>query len=380
MNGPKFRHPEVEETAVLSPGSDRPPLLPGDILSELLPSQGTVRNFLETVALHPLDQESQRAAGEAAALAAMGEVYGIDSDQLLVGYRSVHGAVDAAGGIERLSEPHPDIPQDAGAAAFFDVDNTLVQGASIFLFGAGLARRGFFDYRELAGMLWKQVKFRVSGSEDPGDIAEAREQALAFIKGHRVDDTLAMAEEIFDEIIGDRVYSGTRELADLHLQAGQEVWLVTAAPVQLAQVIARRLGLTGALGTVAEVEDGKFTGRLVGDILHGPGKKHAVAALAASSGLDLSRCAAYSDSANDVPMLSMVGSAVAINPDRRLRRVAEERGWSVRDYRRLRRTMFTAARWGIAAAGTGASAAGGYVAWKMLRGRASRSAPVNSNS
>ena len=357
---------------MLTPGSDRPPLLPGDILSELLPSQGTVRNFLETVALHPLDQESQRAAGEAAALAAMSEVYGIESDELLVGFRSVHGAVDAAGGAEKLSEPSPDIPQDVGAAAFFDVDNTLVQGASIFLFGAGLARRGFFDYRELAGMLWKQIKFRVSGSEDPDDIAGAREQALAFIKGHHVDDTRAMAEEIFDEIIGDRVYSGTRELADLHLQSGQEVWLVTAAPVQLAQIIARRLGLTGALGTVAEVEDGVFTGRLVGDILHGPGKKHAVAALAASSGLDLSRCAAYSDSANDVPMLSMVGTAVAINPDRRLRRVAQERGWPIRDYRRLRRTMFIAARWGVMAIAAGGSAAGGYLAWTQLRARRAR--------
>ncbi|MFC3849239.1 HAD family hydrolase [Corynebacterium hansenii] len=352
-----------------SPGSDLPSLLPGDILSELLPSHGNVRHFLETVALQPLDPESQRAAGEAAALTAMSEVYGIGSDELLVGYRSVHGAAESAGGRERLSDPHPDIPQDNGAAAFFDVDNTLVQGASIFLFGAGLARRGFFDYRELAGMLWKQIKFRVSGSEDAVDIADTREQALAFIKGHDVDETVAMAEEIFDEIIGDRVYAGTRELANLHLQAGQEVWLVTAAPVQLAQVIAKRLGLTGALGTVAEVEGGAFTGRLVGDILHGPGKKHAVAALSASSGLDLSRCTAYSDSANDVPMLSMVGSAVAVNPDRRLRRIAEERGWSIRDYRKLRHTMFTAARWGGLASGVGATAAGGYLAWNGLRSR-----------
>ena len=355
-----------------NPGSDRPPLLPGDILAELIPSHGNVRHFLETVALHPLDQESQRAAGEAAALAALGELYGIDSDELLVGFRSVHGAAHAAGGIDRLSEPHPDIPLDAGAAAFFDVDNTLVQGASIFLFGAGLARRGFFDRGELAGMLWKQIKFRVSGSENPEDVAEAREQALAFVKGHRVDDTVEMAEEIFDEIIGDRVYGGTRELADLHLQAGQEVWLVTAAPVQLAQVIAKRLGLTGALGTVAEVEDGVFTGRLVGDILHGPGKKHAVAALAASSGLDLSRCAAYSDSVNDVPMLSMVGTAVAINPDRRLRRVATERGWSIRDYRRLRRNVLTVARWTVAAGSVSAATAGAYLAWTMLRSRRDR--------
>lgn len=353
-----------------TPGSDRHTLLPGDILMELLPSHGNVRNFLENVALQPLDQESQRAAGEAAALAAMSGVYGIGSDELIVGYRSVSGAVDAAGGLRRLSEPHPDIPVDAGVAAFFDVDNTLVQGASIALFGAGLARRGFFDVRDLATILWKQLKFRVSGSEDPGDIADAREQALAFIKGKSVAETIDLAEEIFEEIIGERVYGGTREFAELHLQAGQEVWLVTAAPVQLAQVIARHLGLTGALGTVAEVEDGVFTGRLVGDILHGPGKKHAVAALAASSGLDLSRCFAYSDSANDLPMLSMVGTAVAVNPDRRLRRIAGERDWAIRDYRRVRSTILSAARHWMAIAGAGASVAAAALVWRRWRGRA----------
>ncbi len=179
-----------------------------------------------------------------------------------------------------------------------------------------------------------------------------------------------LAEQIFDDKIAERLYLGTRELAELHLQAGQEVWLVTATPVQLAQVIARRMGLTGALGTVAEVEDGKFTGRLVGDILHGPGKKHAVAALAASAELDLARCTAYSDSANDIPMLSMVGTAVAINPDRRLRHHANEQGWAIRDYRHVRTATLATLRWALiasaaAAAGVAVTAVGvvGKRAW-----------------
>ena len=101
----------------------------------------------------------------------------------------------------------------------------------------------------------------------------------------------------------------------MHLDAGQQVWLVTATPYELAATIATRLGLTGALGTVAESVDGVFTGRLVGDILHGAGKAHAVRSLAIREGLNLRRCTAYSDSFNDVPMLSLVGTAVAINPD-----------------------------------------------------------------
>lgn len=97
------------------------------------------------------------------------------------------------------------------------------------------------------------------------------------------------------------------------------MWLVTATPYELAEIIARRLGLTGALGTVAESVDGVFTGRLVGDILHGLGKAHAVRSLAIREGLNLRRCTAYSDSINDVPMLSLVGTAVAVNPDGKLR-------------------------------------------------------------
>ncbi|WP_115598053.1 HAD family hydrolase [Corynebacterium amycolatum] len=321
---------------------------PIDMLGDLASSQGNVRNFLEQIVLAPLNDEAQEEAGTAAAanaLEALGEVYDVGGEELATGFRSVAGAEDAAGGARVLSQPIPGVERDQGAAAFFDVDNTLVQGASIFLFAMGLVERGFIKKRDLAGMIWKQLKFRISGAENAADVAKAREQALEFFAGHDVDEMVKLGEEIFEEKISDRVYQGTRDLAELHIQAGQEVWLVTATPVQLAQVIAKHIGLTGALGTVAEVKDGKFTGRLVGDILHGPGKKHAVAALAASSGLDMSRCTAYSDSANDIPMLSMVGTAVAINPDRKLRNYAQKMGWTIYDYRHFRSVTFATMRW-----------------------------------
>src|SRR3712207_9363881 len=85
--------------------------------------------------------------------------------------------------------------------------------------------------------------------------------------------------------------------------------------------------------TVAEVVDGRYTGRLVGELMHGPAKAEAVLALSEREGLDLSRCTAYSDSANDLPMLSLTGTAVAVNPDTELRAVARARGWTIRDYR-----------------------------------------------
>jgi HAD superfamily hydrolase (TIGR01490 family) len=237
-------------------------------------------------------------------------------------------------------------PPDLTAAAFFDVDNTLVQGSSLVHFARGLAARKFFTYGDLARFGYAQAKFQLTGKENSDDVAAGRRKALAFIEGRRTSELEEVGDEIYDEIIADKIWPGTRALAQMHLDAGQQVWLVTATPYELAATIASRLGLTGALGTIAESVDGVFTGRLVGEILHGVGKAHAVRQLAIREGLNLKRCTAYSDSFNDVPMLSLVGTAVAINPDAALRDVARERGWEVRDFRTARK----AARIGVPSA------------------------------
>jgi HAD superfamily hydrolase (TIGR01490 family) len=271
--------------------------------------------------------------------------------------RSVLAGEAAAASAEVESALTP--PLDAEAAAFFDVDNTVMQGASIFHLARGLHRRKFFTTREILGAAWKQTYFRVVGVEDPRHVADARASALGFIAGHTVTEIRELGEEIFDEAMADRIWPGTRALAQMHLDEGQRVWLVTAAPIEIAQTIARRLGLTGALGTVAEHEDGVYTGRLVGDMLHGPAKGEAVRALAAREGLDLRRCSAYSDSYNDLPMLSLVGDPCAINPDWRLRAHARERGWRIRDYRTGRKALRAGVVVGaVAGAVTGAAAAG----------------------
>lgn len=255
---------------------------------------------------------------------------------------------------------------DVRAAAFFDLDNTVMQGAALFHFGRGLYKRDFFEKRELARFAWQQVYFRMAGSENAGHMADVRSSALSIVKGHRVSELTEIGEEIYDEYMAGRIWPGTRALAQAHLDAGQKVWLVTAAPVETATIIARRLGLTGALGTVAESVDGVYTGRLVGEPLHGPAKAEAVRALASAEDLELERCAAYSDSANDIPMLSLVGYPYAINPDSRLRGHARELGWRLRDYRTARK----AAKVGIpAAAGVGAVAGGAAAAVAMQRRR-----------
>ncbi|HET7349516.1 MAG TPA: HAD-IB family hydrolase [Marmoricola sp.] len=258
-----------------------------------------------------------------------------------------------------------DVEADPTSAAFFDVDNTVMQGASIFHLARGLHKREFFTTREILGAAWKQAYFRVIGVEDPEHVAEARASALSFIAGHTVAELESLGEEIFDESMAHRIWPGTRALAQLHLDQGQRVWLVTAAPIEIATIIARRLGLTGALGTVAEHVDGVYTGKLVGEMLHGPAKAVAVRELADRFGLDLARCSAYSDSYNDLPMLEAVGDPCAINPDHRLREHSRRQGWRIRDYRTGRK----AARVGLFTAALAGAAAGTVAAGTAIRRR-----------
>ncbi len=230
----------------------------------------------------------------------------------------------------------------------------MMMGASLFWFAPGLAARKYFTGRDVASFVWQQAKFRIAGSESAVDMHTVRDNALAFIAGRPVS-------EIVDGRRGDLRRADGRPDLGRHPGARpaaprrrQRVWLVTATPIELADIIARRLGLTGALGTVSEVVDGRYTGRLVGELMHHEAKAQAVRALADREGLDLTRCTAYSDSSNDLPMLSLVGTAVAVNPDTELKAVARSRGWVVKDFRTGRK----AARIGVPTLGAAASAAG----------------------
>lgn len=284
-------------------------------------------------------------ATPAATLGDVAEQRNLKSRSILAGQ-----AAAAASEVETALRPK----QDPTTAAFFDVDNTVMQGASIFHLARGLHKRKFFTTRDILSATWQQLYFRLAGVEDPEHIAKARSSALAFIAGHQARELRELSEEIFDENMALRIWPGTRALAQWHLDRGHRVWLVTAAPVEIASVIARRLGLTGALGTVAEQKDGIYTGNLVGEMLHGDGKAVAVRELAEREGLDLERCYAYSDSSNDLPMLSLVGNACAINPDSTLRSHAKANGWRIREYRNRRRAALFSAK----VAGTGAVTAG----------------------
>jgi len=257
---------------------------------------------------------------------------------------ATRAAVDGPGACRAGSTGATGTGTTGGAAAFFDLDNTVVRGAALFHLAVGLWHRRFFTHRAILHGAWHQVRFRVSGAESSSGVETARDRLLTLIAGYPVADLQVITEEVVTGIVADSVWPGTVALAQAHIAAGEPVWLVTAAPVEVATTLALRLGLTGALGTVAESVDGHYTGRLIGEVLRGPAKAAAVGELAVAQGFDLARCSAYSDSSHDVPLLSMVGHPHAINPDRALRLLAGSKGWSVDDYRRGRRAVYRSAQ------------------------------------
>lgn len=225
-------------------------------------------------------------------------------------------------------------------AAFFDLDKTLVPGSSLFLLARGMYARDYYRVADMLRFGYQQLAFRVLGTERERGMESSKQKALEFVKGRHRDEFAALGHEIVEERILPRVYPDIAQVIRNHNEAGEQTFLVTAAPVELASVVAASLGMTGALGTESEIDDaGRYTGRLLGDILHGPEKAKAVQLLAHDKGLSLKDSHAYSDSINDLPLLESVGRPHAVNPDHQLRRIARARGWPVHELRTRRRAL-----------------------------------------
>ena len=220
--------------------------------------------------------------------------------------------------------------------AFFDVDNTITRGSTLYFLGKGMYNRGFFTKRDIGAWVLANIRFRMTGTEKSEVISRFQKAATDFIGGHDVKEIRIIGEQIYSEFVSPSIWQGTIELAKEHLSSGDEVWLVTASPEDFANLIAERLGFTGAIGTKAEVKYGKYTGNLNGKLLHGKEKAIAISELTKARGIDLKGCFAYSDSHNDLPLLSAVGHPRAINPDAKLRIIAFAQSWPVHDFRRLR--------------------------------------------
>ncbi len=226
------------------------------------------------------------------------------------------------------SEKQPKI-----AAAFFDVDNTLIRGSSSFLFGKAAFERKFFSRKDFWNFAWHQFRFIWRG-ESAKTLTSIKDRALGLIAGHKAEELAALTETVYNDYICPKLWPETVRLAKEHIAAGREVWLVTATPQEIAEVMAKRLGLTGGLGTIVERKDGILTGQLVGEALHGKAKRKAVKQLAKERRISLKKSFAYSDSHNDLPMLTAVGNPVCVNPDAILRIHAKAADWQILDFKK----------------------------------------------
>lgn len=244
----------------------------------------------------------------------------------------------------------------SNAAAFFDLDRTLISGASSFPFGVEAWRQGLATSSDVAKWAIAAVSFLIAGDKGDNALMDIRSEFLTRIEGSSVSELDQVGQAVLPKLVS-RVRPESRKLVSMHHEAGRDTWIVSASPHRIVDPLAASLSMTGAVGTEGEVVDGAFTGKLGGPFIYGPGKAQAIEKLASDRGYDLNLCYAYSDSISDLPMMELVGHPVAVNPDSELGAIARERGWPIVIF--ARKTKRAMAFSGVAA--LTASAAGiGY--------------------
>jgi HAD superfamily hydrolase (TIGR01490 family) len=259
-------------------------------------------------------------------------------------------AAEVAAAEARANGPHG--LSERPAAAFFDLDKTLMEGSSAFQFGRAAYRAGLLGRRQLISDAVANVQFRLRGATDEDTLA-LRHRISASLEGTRVRDLERLGAPVLALILP-RLYPQMLALAHEHQDAGRRAYIVTAASQELADLLAQVISFDGAIGSqISEVVDGVYTGQPAGLFAYRAGKAQAIEELAHREGLDLAASYAYSDSESDLPMLEAVGHPVAVNPDAKLAGIARERGWEILRFDRLSRRLKTAAALAAAAAAGG---------------------------
>lgn len=220
------------------------------------------------------------------------------------------------------------------AAAFFDLDKTIIARSSTLAFGKPLFRAGFVNRRTLAKAAIAQMSYVMFGA-DHDQMEMVRAQMLELTKGWDANELRRLAAESMEEVVAPLVYQEAIELIGHHRESGRPVVLISSSPEEIVRPLARFLGgIDEVIATRSKVgPDGTYTGE-VEFYAYGDGKVDAIRELAERDGIDLAASFAYSDSATDLPMLRIVGHPVAVNPDKELREVAEDEGWETREFAR----------------------------------------------
>jgi len=241
------------------------------------------------------------------------------------------------------------------AAAFFDLDKTLMAGSSGMQFARVATRHGVVGRRQLASWAVEHLRYRLRGTTDErtGEVLRVARELIAGVPARSIE---RMNPEVMAAILP-RAYPQMLDEVYAHQDAGRATFIVSAAGNGVVESLAAVLGMDGGIGTSYEIDgDGAFTGRFDGPFVYGPGKVEAMEAFAAAHGIDLAESFAYSDSLSDLPMLRAVGHPVVVNPDPALAELAREEGWQAMRFERLGRRLVALAVTVLATvAGFGAS-------------------------
>ena len=252
------------------------------------------------------------------------------------------------------------------AAAFFDLDKTILATSSALAFARPFYRGGLIGRSDVIRSAYAQFIFLASGA-DHDQMETMRRYMSDLVTGWDVAKVREIVAETIDVIIDPAVYDEAVALIEEHRAAGRDIVIISSSGTEVVEPIGERLGADVAIGTQLVVEDGRYTGEIL-FYAYGEGKAQAMRDLSDERGYDLAASYAYTDSVTDLPMLDAVGHPTAVNPDAELRRIATERDWPVVDFARpvsmrgrlsLEKRQAVAA--GAAAAAVSAAALG--IAW-----------------
>lgn len=224
--------------------------------------------------------------------------------------------------LESLLEAIDRAPGGDGVAAFFDMDGTVLAGFTAFVFAQERLRK---PARADIGVAALALRYQLGKATFP-ELITASARALA---GETIEDATALAAKLFRSTIAGMIYPESRALMAAHRSKGHRVILLSAATNLQVGHVADDLGVDAVLcNHLSVTSDGVLTGEVAEPLIHGRGKAEAAANYASEHGLDLSDAFFYSDGVEDVPFLDEVGHPQPLNPDKKLARVAKERGWS----------------------------------------------------
>jgi HAD superfamily hydrolase (TIGR01490 family) len=217
-------------------------------------------------------------------------------------------------------------------AAFFDLDKTVISRSSSLALTRPMYKAGLVSRSTLLKGAYAQLVYLLVGADDK-KMDRVKDGMLALTRGWDKDQVETIIREALAELIDPYIYLEALDLMELHQALGRKVFIVSSSAQEVVRPLAEHLGRVEVIATRPRIVDGKYTGELE-FYCYGEDKARAIRDVAERDQINLSGSYAYSDSATDLPMLEAVGHPVAVNPDRELRRVAEKRGWQIRDFRR----------------------------------------------